>query len=120
MQRLFIPLCLIIPYLGQAQLLGKSEIGKFIEKTIEDYAPELLTDIGGLKDVSLDKFKMKKKSIVAKGRLNVVKTPESVKDPFRFKAKLRVKDGFGLKHLKVHPPGKSFLGIRFYKKVFPR
>ncbi len=120
MRVLILPLLLLMPFLAQAQLFGKSEIGKFIEKTIEDYAPELLTDIGGLKDVSLDKFKMKKKSIVARGRLNVVKTPESVRDPFRFKAKLRVQDGFGLKHLKVHPPGKSFLGIRFYKKVFPR
>lgn len=120
MRALVLFVFLTLPFLTQAQLLGKSEVGKFIEKTIEDYAPELLTDIGGLKDVSLDKFKMKKKSIVAKGRLNVVKTPKSVKDPFRFKAKLRVKGGFGLKHLKVHPPGKSFLGIRFYKKVFPR
>ncbi len=101
-----------------AQLFGKNDIARFLEKQIERYAPEILQDVGGIEGLSLDVLKVKSKSIIAKGRADIFNSEETG-DPFRFKCKIRVRSGLGLKYLKVHPPGRNFLGFPLYKKIYP-
>ncbi|MGI9542202.1 MAG: hypothetical protein ACR2MX_03025 [Cyclobacteriaceae bacterium] len=104
----------------QAQSTSQSEIMKFLEKELGEKVLEGMKNVR-LEDMQMEDVKFRRGKAKIRGQVRVAHKDGKSLANVKFKSKVSTKlSSLGIRYVKVHVPGHSFLGIPLYKRVFKK
>ena len=104
----------------RAQSTSQGEIMKFLEKELGEKVLEGMKNVR-LEDMQMDDVKFRRGKAKIRGQVRVAHKDGKSLANVKFKSKVSTRlSNLGIRYVKVHVPGHSFLGIPLYKRVFKK
>jgi len=106
------------PQTIQAQSRTQNEVLKFLEKELGEKVLEGMKNVR-LEDMQMEDVKFRRGKAKIRGQVRVAHKDGTSLANVKFKSKVSTRlSKLGIRYVKVHVPGHSFLGIPLYKKVY--